>query len=223
MGMVSQPKPGLNTYISGLYTQPHIFCANGELDEICIDFTMAGYYRFFSLPPSCYYFDDNILSVSFGKQAAPLFEYIFSHDDLQARGQGIEQFLLFCLSQTKRDAQDYHYLLAQNTECFSARALADQLQLSERNMQRLFRKHFTTTPKQYLRIQRFRKVVNTLKAPLIDSKIVSWEQLAYNCGYFDYSHLYRDLQQLTGRNPSGFLHSLQSINDTVTVGVEYIH
>lgn len=222
-GMKIRPKRGMNTYISGLYTQPHVFYTQGTLDEICIDFTMAGFYRFFTLPPACYHFDNSILTRSFGTQAIPFFSHIFSQEDLSIRGQGIEQFLLFCLRQTKRGAQDYHYLLEQAVDDFSAGALAHQLRLSERSMQRLFRKHFTTTPKRYLRIRRFRAVLNTITSLQATGNPLSWEQLAYSCGYFDYSHFYRDLLLLTGRSPSDFLRSMTSISNTVTVGVEPVN
>ncbi|MEL6970521.1 MAG: helix-turn-helix domain-containing protein [Bacteroidota bacterium] len=216
-GLRAHAQPGVHAYVSGLYIKPHVFCEHESLDEICIDFTMAGYQRFFQKVAGCYQFGADILPTHFGPQAVPFFEYVFQLPDLEVRGQGVEQFLLFRLRQLQQHVQDYQYLLDCDLGEFSAGALAAQLGLSERSMQRLFRKHFAVTPKQYLRIQRFRAVLSTIRSA---PTAVCWEQLAYRFGYFDYSHFRRDILQLTGLTPSAFFGSLSLIDNTVTVGTD---
>ena len=220
LGLRASARPGVHAYISGLYVRPHIFCKEGSLDEICIDFTMAGYQRFFQKLQGCYQFGDDVLPVHFGPQAIPFFEHVFQLSNLEIRAQGIEQFLLFRLQQLKQEVQDYQYLLACDLEEFSAGALATQLRLSERSLQRLFRKHFAATPKQYLRIQRFRAILDAVSKTGWQE---NWEQLAYRFGYFDYSHFRRDIIQLTGLSPSAFFDSLNWIDNTVTVGVNDVN
>ncbi len=220
-GMHTRPESGIHTYISGLYTSPHVFHQTGKLDEICIDFTMAGYFRFFPWPPLCYQLNNQILTLSFGAQANTFFHTIFQQADLQLRGQGIEQFLLFCIQRKTHAIHDFHYLLAEPLYDFSVSALAHQLKLSERSTQRFFRKHFAITPKQYLRIRRFRSMLEAYKET--DINTASWESLAYTGGYFDYSHLYRELKQLTGLNPTSFFEAIEQIDSTVIVGTERVN
>ena len=73
------------------------------------------------------------------------------------------------------------------------------------------------SPKQLLRILRFRNLLTVLGNRVGEN--VNWELLAYDYGYFDYSHLQRDFQQLTGNSPAVFLRNSRKIDATVTVCV----
>ena len=76
--------------------------------------------------------------------------------------------------------------------------LADQACLSTRQFERNFISRMGMTPKFYARISRFDRAFKTkLKNPEM-----GWLQVAYNCGYFDYSHLMRDFRQFAEVSPS---------------------
>ncbi len=218
-GLVFRPKEGLGTYLSGLYTEPHVFCCTDELDEICIDFTLAGYHRFFVTPPSTYLFSEDLLLPNFGPQAETFFEHLFGIEDRYVRGLGIEQFLLFRMRANERKVPAYLHVFTSCAPLSTVSSLAEELQYSERKLQRLCAKELAVSPKQLLRILRFRSLLGVL-GNCVEGNNINWEILAYDNGYFDYSHLHRDFQQLTGRSPVEFSRNSRRIDATVTVCLE---
>ncbi len=76
--------------------------------------------------------------------------------------------------------------------------LADQACLSSRQFERQFQERMGMSPKFYARIARFDWAFK-LKAqhPQLD-----WLDVAYACGYFDFSHLMRDFRQFAEVTPS---------------------
>lgn len=76
--------------------------------------------------------------------------------------------------------------------------LADQACLSARQFERKFQERMGMSPRFYARIVRFDRAFK-LKAqhPQLD-----WLDVAYACGYFDFSHLMRDFRQFAEVTPS---------------------
>jgi AraC-like DNA-binding protein len=80
------------------------------------------------------------------------------------------------------------------------RTLTRSLGLTERTLQRSFDRAVGLSPKQAIRIARFRSVVGAL-----ESGKRSLSELAYDCGYADQAHLTRDFTALSGLSPRRFL------------------
>ena len=76
--------------------------------------------------------------------------------------------------------------------------LADQACLSSRQFERQFLERMGMSPKFYARIARFdRAFKRKAQQPLLD-----WLDVAYACGYYDFSHLMRDFRQFAEVTPS---------------------
>jgi AraC-like DNA-binding protein len=76
--------------------------------------------------------------------------------------------------------------------------LADQACLSNRQFERNFIERMGMSPKFYSRIARFDRAFKAkLETPAMD-----WLDVAYQCGYFDFSHLMRDFRQFAEVTPS---------------------
>lgn len=76
--------------------------------------------------------------------------------------------------------------------------LADQACLSSRQLERTFQERMGMSPKFYARIARFDRAFKLkASAPYLD-----WLDIAYACGYFDYSHLMRDFRQFAEVTPT---------------------
>jgi hypothetical protein len=132
-------KPGIFSYLSGLYSEPYIFKANGLQDEICIDFTPIGYFHFFKLSLQKYIFNEDILSESFGGDSLFFFENIFEQQDLHIRGQRIEQFFLKKL--VNFSCPDLEHIVAEIDLRFGDIKLKDlsaTTTISEKKIYRLF-------------------------------------------------------------------------------------
>jgi AraC-like DNA-binding protein len=78
--------------------------------------------------------------------------------------------------------------------------LAEQCQISVRQLQRTFQKMMGTTPKGFARAIRF---AAAQRAILFDSKI-DLTRLAYQCGYSDQAHFIRDFKEIAGKTPGEY-------------------
>lgn len=71
--------------------------------------------------------------------------------------------------------------------------------VSERQLERLFKKYIGLSPKYYSRIIRFNYIFR-----LIKSKSKTWSEIVYESGYYDQSHFIRNFKAFTGEDPSSY-------------------
>ncbi len=210
-------KPGINSYLSGMYLQPHKFESGGMLDEICIDFTPLGYYHFFRFPIKTYVLGEDILTEGFGRDAKSLFESMFEIPDFQKRGRLIEEFLLTKIIDPKISFLEqclYHIHNADGN--LSLKGLGQQLQSSEKKVVRYFLQGFDLTPKDYIRIVRFRSALASLNTNRTDSLT----SICYDSGYYDQSHFIKDFRFFTEKTPGQIVTTMVDVKQNVIIGVE---
>ncbi len=209
-------KPGIHSYISGMYLAPHRFRATGTLDEICIDFTPLGYYQFFRNPLKTYILEENIIAEAWGKNAIFFFEKVFDEAGLRQRGALIENFLLKKLLSTEHGfLQQCLYEIHSTHGKTTLYELGKNLQCSEKKIIRSFGDKLDITPKDYMKILRFRNALTLLK-----SKTLSLTEIAYELDYYDQSHFIKDINFFTGLPSKKLYHSLHNIKDDVLVSVQ---
>lgn len=78
--------------------------------------------------------------------------------------------------------------------------LANQLQISSRQLERIFLTRIGVSPKQLCRIIRLKSVLNHLNPGEYD-----WASLAVARGYFDQAHFNHEFKFFTGKNPMAYL------------------
>lgn len=78
--------------------------------------------------------------------------------------------------------------------------IAQQLNISVRHFQRLFREEVGLTPKEFARIRRFRSAA----IQSIEDEKVNWSAIADRAGYSDQSHLSREFSSLIGSSPATY-------------------
>jgi AraC-like DNA-binding protein len=83
----------------------------------------------------------------------------------------------------------------------SISALAHEVNLSDRQFGRVFRELVGLSPKQFSRIARLNRVLNSFD---YDFYKLSLEQLATRHGYHDPSHLVHEFEELIGMSPSAY-------------------
>ena len=79
--------------------------------------------------------------------------------------------------------------------------LADDSCLSPKQFKRVFQDYIGCNPKEFMRVIRFNKVLNTLKI----GKSPNFAQIAQEFGYSDQSHLIREFKAFSGYTPCKFL------------------
>jgi AraC-like DNA-binding protein len=208
-------KTNISSYISGLYVLPHRFIPEGELDEICIDFTPLGYYHFFPFPVKKYIFNEDILQESFGNKAHSVFEMIFSEKKLERRGTLIEKYLLHKIKTFENPvlSESLFHVHQTNGE-IAIRDLAKRMNCNEKKLYRYYLTYFDITPQEYKRIVRFRHALKNLEQ--YKKNLTS---LAYHCEYFDQSHLIKEVKKFTNLTPRKCLKQCISIDNTVLMNV----
>lgn len=72
---------------------------------------------------------------------------------------------------------------------------------SNKHFIHLFEKQVGATPKAYLRVIRFQKVL----AQIEQTRQIQWTDLANSCGYYDQAHFIKEFKHFSGRNPSSYL------------------
>jgi AraC-like DNA-binding protein len=83
----------------------------------------------------------------------------------------------------------------------SVSALAHEINLSDRQFGRVFRQLVGLSPKQFARIARLNRILDSADAYVYS---MSLEQLAIRYGYHDPSHLVHEFQELVGMSPSDY-------------------
>jgi AraC-like DNA-binding protein len=78
--------------------------------------------------------------------------------------------------------------------------LATQLEMSPRNLERLFRRYVGVPPKWVVRRFRVQEACERTKT----GEAPNWSQLANELGYFDQSHFIRDFKDQVGRTPAEY-------------------
>ncbi len=91
-------------------------------------------------------------------------------------------------------------LIGNHNGMLSIKDLLYEIGSSRRPLERKFQEKVGVSPKFYARIRRFAYVSYRLMY-----QKASWQQLAYESGYFDHSHFIKDFLFFNRKNPSAYL------------------
>jgi AraC-like DNA-binding protein len=204
-------KPGINSYISSLYTTPYNFIGNGLQDEICIDFTPLGFCKFFKCTSETFISYDKLLNDIFTSKSIGRFEKVFDEKDFMIRGKMIEDILLHEMKPFENILlTEVLDLIKSSGGDINVTTLAVKSKVSSKTIYRNFMNHLGISPNQYIRIQRFRKALS-----LIHYSGRTFTSIAYECGFTDPSHLAKDIWHFTASTPGHLQSSIQNIDNTV--------
>ena len=89
-------------------------------------------------------------------------------------------------------------------------ALASQLDLSARQIERLFRERVGLSPKLFLRIVRFQEVLGSLRGGAPPGGL-PWAEIAARHGFYDQPHFIRDFKAFVGESPGAWSLSPESL------------
>jgi AraC-like DNA-binding protein len=89
--------------------------------------------------------------------------------------------------------------------------LADNCQVSARQLERGFQRVVDTSPKLFARILRFEKTQRRL---MFDPD-VDLTELAHECGYFDQAHFIKEFRAFTGKTPKQYARQMRAMQDVL--------
>lgn len=175
----------------------------GQINMISVVFRPIGVKAFFDLPMN----KINNLRVTAGdledKKLAELEHSLTNTEDDQLCILLIERFLLRRLSRLaeynlKRIETTIRLINSGQTDVI---LLANKACLSTKQFQRIFSEHVGSNPKEFSRTIRFQRALYRLES----CPHISLTALAYECNYFDQSHMIKDFKALSGYTPSEYL------------------
>ena len=91
-------------------------------------------------------------------------------------------------------------LIEESKGQISIEALASALQISARQLERKFTQRVGLPPKTFCRLTRFHHA----KSMLESAGGPKWCDLAYECGYYDQTHLIQEFRLFTGQTPARY-------------------
>lgn len=121
----------------------------------------------------------------------------------------IETISFFILSQLKTNENECKIIriasdsLMENSDANALSLLLEELHLTERTFQRIFKKYVGITPNHYRRICQFYLAFSQLKGGHFETHT----DVAYTNGYFDQSHYIRTFKEFTEITPNEYLQS----------------
>jgi AraC-like DNA-binding protein len=89
--------------------------------------------------------------------------------------------------------------------------LADDCQVSARQLERGFQRVLGTSPKVFARILRFEKTQRRL---MFDPD-VDLTELAHECGYFDQAHFIKEFRVFAGKTPTQYARQMRAMQDVL--------
>lgn len=169
-----------------------------------VNLTPIGAYQFFGLPMSEIANRSVHLEDVFGVDGRLLAERLREARDWETRFSVLDAAILARLTiaptpspgvtHAWRRMRDAHGLI-------DIGALAEEVGWSRKHLAAQFSAQAGLAPKVMARVLRFNRAISLLQGP---ASTGDWSGIAFDCGYYDQSHLIREFREFTGLTPGEF-------------------
>ncbi|MCG8688707.1 MAG: helix-turn-helix domain-containing protein [Desulfobacterales bacterium] len=199
--------PG-NTFFSGLRSEPIIMKQSGLIFTLGVAFFPAGFFPFFGIPVSEFKNITVGLQDILPKKTERITQALMKEETTLAKIRVLEQFFMELLNEKNLLPQKSGRLLNQfYRENTGVNAFCDGYGIHPRKLERIFNRYVGTSPKGFLRLNRFQSALNSL----LKDEHLPLTRLAYDFDYYDQPHFIRDFKAFTGASPSRFLKEKKAI------------
>lgn len=117
----------------------------------------------------------------------------------------LQHFILSQITSNQRECEIIQYAtdkLLENPNANVLPQMLEELNLTERTFQRIFKKYVGITANEYRRICQFQMAFHQLRA----GQFNKLTDVVYGNGYFDQSHYIRSFKEFTDTTPNDYLH-----------------
>ncbi len=195
-----------DSFVAGLSDTSAFVAAEGAAHCVQVDFTPIGARMFLGVPmhelTNRVVSVDDVLerdsNIAARLEAAPTWE---------ARFALLDELITARVADAPRPAPEILWAwraLERTNGSVPVGHLAEHIGRSRRHLTARFREQVGLGPKTFARVLRFSRAVALLQGGQRDS----FAELAYECGYFDQSHLIRDFRAFAGTTPAEFARRL---------------
>jgi len=168
-----------------------------------IQFRPGGAFPFLRMPAS--ELNDQCVSLEgvFGSGVRSLRDRLLACATPQQKFAVAEQWLLAQTAKPlqKHPAVEYavhHFVQGAVGQPLSS--VVDRIGYSQRHFNQLFADEVGLTPKRFLRVRRFQRVITSISS----QPVVDWADVAVRCGYYDQSHFTHDFRGFCGLTPAAY-------------------
>lgn len=193
------------TILSGLSSSFADVSTHGEAGVVFVSFSVMKACHFLPFALSDIENSSIDMADAFGSEIYRIEEQLYLASGIKERTAVIDNFLLRRFSPIPDTDR---FLIEKGASIIrscggriSAKVLADQLVITPKSLERRFIDYVGKTPKQFIKLIRFRKILTDLG----DGACRNLTECAYRNGYFDQSHFIRDFKSFTGLSPKKFL------------------
>lgn len=207
-----------NILVSGQQKEHYDIVVKGNLSMFSVTFQPQGAMMFFDLPLIELY-DRTVPLQYLQKEAIDKVESdLFESKTFSEKVCVVENFLA---EKFLKNYREYNVaritgsisLINQTRGIVSIDALASLACLSRKQYERIFGDSVGISPKRFLRIIRFQ---NAIFRKQLNGKN-SLTGLAYDCGYFDQSHMINDFKHLSGKTPKQYFSDSEPYSDYFSI------
>lgn len=198
--------------ISGQVNFPAHIQSDGSLEMIVAVFYPHTIGMFIDTPPSAFY---NLEISGYDIENRTLNEIAHRIFDCEIAKECIGILENYLLSKIRSSLNICRIGMSINTllraSSTSVSTLADNVCLSKRQFERVFRDTVGMNPKEYARIVRFQKALW-----LMQNGESNYAGIAAECGYSDQSHFIRNFKELSGHTPEALIKHCTPYSDLFT-------
>lgn len=200
--------------ITGQQRQFYDLQLSGTMNLFSIVFHAHGLTNFFNIPSSQFYNQIIPLQYIIKHQAEQLESSLFAQTNFEDKIAVAESFLMKLLfksqpSYAKDRIRHCVEIINRQSHFINVGTLASEACLSLKQFERTFSDHIGSSPKQFLKIIRFQNTLHKKSAQIKNTLT----ELAYDCGYFDLSHMSNDFKKLSGMSPHDYFTKCDAFSD----------
>lgn len=194
---------GIGAELLGMHSQSYVLEHEGDTDLIAAQFHPGGLAAFVRQGIGELAEQVAPLEMLWGRPGSRLCEQIYEAATTTEKLALYQTALLKHLVEVPHQSRLQNALkrIDQVQGNISVEWLAAQVNLSQKQFERLFEHGVGMMPKRYLRLRRFQRLVSWLQRC---GNAMNWTNLAATFGYYDHSHLVKDFRTFAGTTPTEF-------------------
>lgn len=190
--------------ISGLQTSPFDGHLGGNIKLVALQLTPPALSRLFNTPVHLLTNVNTRLVDLIGYPAKALCDRLLNTNHIDEATALIEDFLFnrlldFPATVTQQKIYYAQEKISRARGVISIREMSDEMDISERSLERIFMNHVGVTPKLYTRMQKFSEVIWNFN----NNRELSGD-LVYKLGYYDQAHFINDFKRFAGKSPQAY-------------------
>ncbi|NQY94322.1 MAG: helix-turn-helix transcriptional regulator [Campylobacteraceae bacterium] len=197
--------------IDGPTKHPTYLCFEKELYIIGVRFKTAGAYVFFEEEMESFLDKNTPLQNSKSWPLDNLYDVLITKNSVEERIKLIEDFLMSKLQKSKKKNAPWIFAFIQkvltNKGDISLESLCDEFDISNRQIERTFKKEVGISPKIFIRIIRMRNAKDILSR----LEVESLTKTAHETGFFDQAHFTREFKFFMRETPKNYYKNKRSL------------